>query len=40
MCGVRGEDLLCYLNNIDPLVYENARMITSLPTKHISALSQ
>ena len=34
------EDLSCYLNNIQPLVYANVRMIISLPTKRISVISQ
>ena len=37
---LRGEDLWCYLNTFDPLVYENVCMITSLPTKRISAITQ
>jgi len=32
---LNGEDLSCYLNEIQSLVYENVRMIIELPTKRL-----
>jgi len=37
---LRGEDLLCCLNNIRSVGLRNVRTITSLPTKRTSAISQ
>ena len=40
MCGVKGWIYRVIQTTFDPLVYENVRMIISLPAKRISAISQ